>query len=83
MANLNGQRIDVEAKDVDSVIVRFNDDLLDLDQPVTVAAQGKPLYEGSVPRTIAVLAKTLDERGDPKSIFSGEVKVDLPRAAEP
>jgi hypothetical protein len=37
----------------------------------------RELFAGTVPRTIAVIARTLEERGDPELIFAGEVAVDL------
>jgi hypothetical protein len=81
-ATRDGQAIDVKATDVDRLIVRLSDEMLDMDKPVTITNEGKPLFNGTVARTIAVLAKTLTERGDPKSIFSGELKVELPRGSQ-
>jgi hypothetical protein len=81
-ATRDGQTIDVKATDVDRLIVRVSDEMLDMDKPVTITSEGKPLFNGTVARTIAVLARTLAERGDPKSIFSGEVGVVLARSAE-
>jgi hypothetical protein len=81
-ATRDGQTIDVKATDVDRLIVRLNDDMLDMDKPVSIISEGKQLFSGPVARSIAVLAKTLAERGDPKSIFSGEVRVDLRGGSE-
>ena len=78
VASREGQEIDVQSQDVTRLTVRLNDDLFDLDQPVSVTSGDKVLFQGSVSRTIGVLAKTLAERGDPKGVFSGEVSVDLP-----
>jgi hypothetical protein len=74
-ASLEGQHFDVQAGDLRHVIIRVNDRMLDLDQPVTVTSQGKTLYKGRVERSIRVLAATLAERGDPASIFNGEIFV--------
>jgi poly(3-hydroxybutyrate) depolymerase len=57
--------------------LRFSDAMLDLDQPVRVERGGAELFAGDVPRTIAVLARTLEERGDPALVFAGELSVDL------
>ena len=57
------------------VLVRLNDAMLNLDEPVTVRAGEKELFAGRVPRTIATLARTLAERGDPELMFSAEILV--------
>lgn len=78
VAGRTGQRVDVTAQGIDRVTVRLNDRMLDLDQPVTITSGARTLFQGQVSRTIALLATTLAERGDPRSVFSGEVTVELP-----
>ena len=72
---LNGQQFDVTTSDLDQLIIRVNDSMLDLDEDVIVRSQGKELFKGRVYRSIATLSKTLDERGDPVAVFSGEITV--------
>jgi hypothetical protein len=72
-ADLDGQLIQVSSEDVDDVSVRLRDDMLDLDQSVTIEFNGSEVFSGKVSRTIAVLADTLDEREDPEMMFSAEV----------
>jgi pimeloyl-ACP methyl ester carboxylesterase len=74
-ATVDGQRIDLTAENVDKLRVRLADGLVDLDQPVKITAGERVLFEGVVPRTAATLTKTLAERGDPASVFAGEVEV--------
>ena len=74
-AERHGQTITVTAKDVPQVLVRMSDAMLDLDAPVTVRTGEKQLFAGRVPRTIATLARTLAERGDPELMFSAEIAV--------
>jgi len=74
-AERRGQVFELEAQGVEALTVRLSDRLADLDQPIRVVSGSKTLFEGRVQRTIAVLAKTLAERGDPGLIFSGEVTV--------
>lgn len=57
--------------------VRMNDAMLDLDQPVRIEQGGAELFAGSLPRTIAVIAQTLDERGDRALVYSAQVEVEL------
>jgi hypothetical protein len=82
IAEQRGQQIDVQAGGVPKLLIRVNDRMLDFDQPVTVTANGQRLFHDKVHRMIAVLAKTLDEYGDPQSVFSGELSVDLPDASD-
>ncbi len=76
-ANLKGQQFDVQCGDIKQLIIRVNDRMLNLDEDITVTSQGKELYKGRIRRTIGMLARTLSERGDPASIFSGEIVVTL------
>ena len=87
IAQRDGQTIDiVKSEKVDSLIVRLDDRMVDLDKPVVVMqsgvvvdriAVGKQIFSGKVPRTIATLISTLIGRGDPKLMFDAEVRVDL------
>jgi hypothetical protein len=82
IATRNGQRIEIESKDIPRLTVRLSDEMADLDRQVAVVSGGKTLFEGRVPRTIAVLSQTLAERGDPKAMFSGVVTVELPASSQ-
>jgi len=53
--------------------IRLDDSMLDLDEVVVVLQGEEERFRGRVPRTIATLARTLEERGDPTGLFSGEV----------
>ena len=76
-ATRKGDRITIDSNDVERLLVRLDDAMVDLDQPVQVVAGEKTVFGGKVPRTIATLAKTLAERGDPRGMFSAEVEVTL------
>jgi predicted peptidase len=79
-AQRDGQRIDVRAKGVKRLTIRLNDLLVDIDKPVVVVSDDKPLFEGRSARTIGVIDRTLGDYGDPKSVYRGEVTVELPAA---
>lgn len=64
-----------EVMNLPKVTVRVSDAMFDLDQPVKITQAGRELSAAVVPRTIAVLARTLEERGDPAMVFDGEVAV--------
>src|SRR4029078_3748264 len=74
-ATLKGQQIDLQLKDVENVVLRFDDRMVDLDQSVRVTSAGKTLSEATLQRRIATLAKTLTERDDPDYIFASELTV--------
>ena len=81
-ADLTDQRIDVQLGEAKGLLVRVNDKMLDLDKPLTVTSGGKIVFHGRATRTIATLAQTLAERGDPTSIFSAEITVAPPVKAK-
>jgi predicted peptidase len=81
--HLQGQTFQVQATGVDGVIIRVNDQMLNLDEAVTVTSTGRKLYKGYVERTIGTLARTLEERGDPALVFSGEIAVTLTKRDGP
>lgn len=64
----------VQAEGVNTVIVRLDDRMLNLDQPITIAS---PLGETqvTVERTVDTLIKTLDGHGDLHLMFDAEVSV--------
>jgi predicted esterase len=77
--NRDGQKFDIKAAEkLTKVIIRLDDRLADLDKPVQVTRDGKPIYSGTPSRTIAVMLKTLLGRGDPKLVFNSEITVELP-----
>ncbi len=78
VAQRSGQTIDIlKADGVQSLTVLLNDDMLDLDQPVNVTVAGKPAVAATVPRTIATIADSIAQRGDPRAVFSGAVRVEI------
>lgn len=81
-AHRDGQRVAIDTADVQTIKIRLNDDMLNMNEPVTVAFNDAVVFEGRVPRTIQTLSKTLSERGDPKSVFAGEIVVEMPRGAD-
>ena len=60
-----------------SLRIYLNDTLADLDQPVKFVVNGKTVFDGKVKRTVATLARSLNERGDPFYMFPAEIPVKL------
>lgn len=59
------------------ITVRASDAMLDLDLPVRIERDGAELFAGTLSRTIAVIAQTLDERGDPALVYCAQTEVEL------
>lgn len=78
IASKEGNVITVERSDYPEFVICLNDDMMDLDKPVTVKYKGKVLFRGKVKRDASVISRTLQERGDPRLVFSAEVKIVLP-----
>ena len=78
VASRDGQTITIEKTEkLADLTILLNDQMLDLDKPVTVMSGGKQLFKGVVKRTAAEMHQTLDGRGDPDLIFSASVNVKL------
>lgn len=78
-AEVDGQTITLTSDDVFEITLRLSDQLIDLDKKITVRQTGveKPLFKGKVPRTKAAIKNSLQQRFDPSSIATAELKVEL------
>jgi poly(3-hydroxybutyrate) depolymerase len=65
----------VNVEGAKSLLIRFDDRMTDLDQPVTVRHSGKDLFKGTATRTIGTMLRTLADRGDPRLLFDAEIAV--------
>ena len=71
----DGQTILIEESNADSLSIRLDDSMCDLDQPITIKRGNEIICKKIIPRTITTIAKTLQERGDPTATFSAEVSL--------
>jgi hypothetical protein len=79
IATRAGQEIDVAtAEKVTKLLIHLDDRMADLDKEIVVKQAGEKLFSGVAPRTVAVMVKTLINRGDPGLMFDAEVEVTLP-----
>jgi hypothetical protein len=74
---IEGQEIRLASSDVPTAVVRVSDEMVDLDQQVRIVVGERTAFEGKIPRTIGMMAKSLAERGDPGMVFYGEQRVEL------
>ena len=78
IAKRAGQVVEItDAEKVSKLLVRFDDRMADLDKPVEVKHAGKTLFTGTAPRTVGMLVKTLNGRGDSGLTFDAEVEVTI------
>ena len=74
-AHVDGQTITVEMPAHGSLTLRLADALVDLDQPIKVVAAGRTLFEGTVARSLAAIAQSLQERKDPETVATALLPV--------
>lgn len=55
--------------------ILLNDEMLNLDQPITIKKNNTVLYEGIVTRTAATINHTLAEKGDINLSFPAQIKI--------
>lgn len=72
-----GNTFDIKRCDYKKLTIRLNDEMVDIDQPVTVTYNGKTLYQGKTSRTIGEIYNTINERGDAGLVFCSEITVTL------
>ncbi len=60
-----------------TLLVRLNDQMLNLDAPVTITVNGRTLPPAKPSRRLDTMARTLAERCDPNFCFPAEIQVDL------
>jgi hypothetical protein len=78
IATVDGQEIKIErSSKIETLLIRLDDRLLDLDRPIKVTKDGKLLFSGLLPRTIATLRDTLSGPGDRKLMFCSQVAIEL------
>lgn len=79
IAQRKNQHVDIiRMEKANNLLVRLDDRMMDLDKPVTITHQGKELFQGIPHRTIATMANTLMDRGDPKLLFDAEISIQIP-----
>ena len=75
IVSYKGNAIHIEKNDYDTLLVRLNDKMMDLNKPVEVIYDGKRLFKGKVKRSINTVQQTVAHRNDPGLIFSAEIEI--------
>ncbi|MFC7339008.1 transglutaminase domain-containing protein [Haloferula chungangensis] len=74
-AEVTGQEIEVKAEGLNQLVLRLNDELLDLDQMIVVRVNGAELFRGNVEREKDLIRESLRERPDLHSVAFGRVEL--------
>lgn len=67
----------IETCDYSGCTLYLNDEMVDLDRPVTVYYKGKKIFRKKLKRSLATLQSTINERGDYRYMFPVEIKIVL------
>ena len=68
-------RIEISECTYSQLTLWLNDELVDLDRPVTVSYQGRTLFSGKLQRTRENMEQSLRDRGDLSYCFPAKVKI--------
>ncbi|MFC4995185.1 dienelactone hydrolase family protein [Rubritalea tangerina] len=75
-ANVSGQTITLDTKNIPSLTLRLSDQLVDLDKELIVkSADDKELFRGKVQRDKKSIDKSLKQRFDPTTVATAELTV--------
>jgi len=77
VASINDQVIYIEETNVSEVIITLNDHLVDMDENVMVKYLGNEVFNGTVSRNYNTMVSSMEEYGDPESIYFGEISISL------
>lgn len=75
VASVRENSVTLEQADVAQLTLLLHDDLIDMDQPVTVLHGDSITFQGRVQRTIGAIARSLLERDDPRMVACAELTV--------
>mgnify|MGYP001161037505 FL=1 len=77
VASINNQMITIEEATVSDIIIRLNDKMIDMDKNVIVKYLDTEIFNGIVHRSKKTILNSIEEYGDPKSIYFGEISISL------
>ena len=75
VANIESQVITISNATIPEIVIRLNDKLLNMDKKVKVIYMDKEIFSGYVPRRKDVILRSINEYGDPESLYYGEISV--------
>jgi hypothetical protein len=75
VASYKGNEINIESNYSDTVFVRINDDMMNLDKPVIIKYKDQQIFRGKLSRNIETIYRTAQDRKDPGLVFSAEIMI--------
>ncbi len=72
---LQGNTVNIQQCDYNQLTLQFNDQMVNLDEPITIKHNGKTLFKGKLTRTLTNLQTTLAQRSDLRYMFPSQVTV--------
>lgn len=75
VASYRDNTITIEKNDYDTLMVRLNDRMMDLNKPIDVRYEGKRIFRGKIKRTLGTLQQTITNRNDPGLVFPTEIEI--------
>ena len=83
-ATVDTQTIRLTTPDhLSAIRLRLRDELINLDESITVVVNGERVFDGVVPRTQAAIDRSLAERLDPRSAATAELTVRWTSKSQP
>jgi len=79
LVRVKGNRIDIEAPGLRAVRLLLNDEIVNLDKPVTVTLNGEEVHSAMVERSVGFLLGWFEENRDPRRLFWNSVEVSMAR----
>ena len=76
-ADINGNTITLTRCDYTQLTLSLNNQMVNLNKPVTVIYQGRTLFKGKVKSQQANLRRTLYQRNDPAFMFPAQITVKI------
>ena len=74
---IKGQMINIKAEGLKKLNLRLNDELIDLDQEITIKVNGEQKFKGKISRKTQAIWDSLNQRLDPRSAATAVVKLTL------
>lgn len=75
-------RIDITARWAGEVTLYLNDELINLDEPLTVAVNGRRVFSGTVPRSVRTALEEARLLKDERRVYAARLTVEVPVSAE-
>lgn len=74
-ASYEGQTIAIKSESPLHMILFLRDEMMNLDQPITVTVNGKTVFQDRVERNISTIKFTIEERGDYQQIYTAQIPI--------